>query len=212
MEVENKFATAINKKIAGVSYKPSGDSMFTITHPSLNEIGRQAHAHWFGLGLRGKLPRRRQLIDLANELLNHVAESDAQAVSRDVERVDPALLAFAKKLTVDPPDERVCLIGFALSSALQIIDANEKLDDLHYLGGSVYGPLLILEGLLMEPRTRSLKAKPRVPAVAVVRADYATYVEGHDGRDLHWLDYARKKYNVSYDHMGRVWRKMKKTA
>ena len=212
MEAQNKFARAVNKKIAGLSYKLHSDSITTITHPSLNELGRQFHWNWFGVGFRGVLPRRRQLIDLANELLNHVAAPSELALPPDIQRVDPALLEYAQKLTDEALDRKTCLIGSALCNALRIIDENQKVDEVHYLGAYVYVPLLILEGILMEPRTRRASAKPRMPAVTVVRADYAAYVKAHGGSDLNWPTHASSKYNVTYGHVVRTWAKMKKTA
>jgi len=56
--------------------------------------------------------------------------------------------------------ERMRLISLALLNALRIIDAGEALEERHGLGGLVYGPLLILEGLLMQQAGRRLVASP----------------------------------------------------
>jgi hypothetical protein len=213
VKAKNKFAKVVTKKIDGFRYKLSADSWGTFVHPSLNELGRLAHAHWFDIDFRGyrRPSRRGQLIQIANELLLELDDPDfLQVVLPDVDRVDPALLAFAQKLTVDPLDVKQCLIGFALSSALQIIDANEPLDERHYMGGAVYGPLLILEGLLMAQGANKANQGEDWDRQKLLK-EHADYVALH-GKERGWRKFGAARYDVTPTHFGRVWNKMQRSG
>lgn len=207
MSKPNKFREAYDRHLReqpGLRYKSHPDSIFTWSHPSLIELGRKFHNEWFGRGFRGVLPRRTQLIDIANELLTHL-DAPGDIVVPDDGTISPALLEYARTAEANASDAKTYHIALAMYCAIQIVHSGEPLEDKHFVGGMVYGPLLILEGLLLAGRTVAMQKKTPLPDAPELRRMYDEYTKG-GGDPAKWTATLASKYHRDVRTVQRRWK------
>lgn len=173
-----------------------------VDRPSLNKIGSTVHSLWHGSHF-GAVDRQVLLCRVANELLWRLG--DPRELSIFETAIDTQLHGDIFVRWHEPKNMTESLLLNALYAALTILDSRRDLSIEHELGGQVYYPLMVLEGLLLKQTDVAMRSRKAVTHLALGRFR-VEFMEKHEENDRGWQVAAAKEFKVSTKTVSRIWR------